>query len=480
MKRLTSEDIIDLELFIRADAKESEDYKSSRDFKIYSSASDEDKRDKMSLLKHWIREMRTIKGASALGGVIENTFKFFSGILFLAGLLFVGIPLANAFFVETDSSGVINVSYFFFSCIFAQFVLLLSAIFFAPMLAFWVDTLISKILDKFFSAKGSLNALYSTNKNWILMKGAFAAQCLGFGVACGIFLTQLFRPAFNEYHYGWRTTMPNYITSARVESFVSAVSLPFAIFGGEGATYPSLEQVDSSRITDVSLAEKSQNLKTESEQGSDSSQSQNVEKNPKYEAWAVFFILSSFFYGVIVRGAFLIYIKVKLSRVFGEHRIRNDRKVAEILHRLTFASFNSTIPLRSMANEDSSSLAILIRSDLATFKENISNDVCKSLCLENADFVFYSFCRELFDDKVAESFASKKNIAFVCLADDYNEEIFENIQAFINRYPDKFISVHLLGRLSKQDGTFRPPLPVEKSWWERKMNSISTRNLKLY
>ncbi|MBO6103429.1 MAG: hypothetical protein J6P03_09300, partial [Opitutales bacterium] len=75
--------------------------------------------------------------------------------------------------------------------------------------------------------------------------------------------------------------------------------------------------------------------------------------------------------------------------------------------------------------------------------------------------------------------ASKKNVAFVCLADDYNEEAFETIQNLVNAYPESFVSVYLLGRLSKADGAFRAPLPVEKSWWERKVNSISSRNLKL-
>ena len=81
---------------------------------------------------------------------------------------------------------------------------------------------------------------------------------------------------------------------------------------------------------------------------------------------------------------------------------------------------------------------------------------------------------------MADKLDGKKNLAFVYLADDYNEEVFENIENLVNRYPDKFISVHLLGKLSKADAKFLPPLPVDKSWWERKVNSISSRNIKLF
>ena len=54
MKRLNSEDIIDLELFIKSDELLSPEAKAARDFKIFESASERDKKDEISLLRHWI------------------------------------------------------------------------------------------------------------------------------------------------------------------------------------------------------------------------------------------------------------------------------------------------------------------------------------------------------------------------------------------------------------------------------------------
>lgn len=490
MKRLNSEDIIDLELFIKSDELLSPEAKAARDFKIFESASERDKKDEISLLRHWISEMRALKTGVSKGRAAEGIFKALSAILFLLGMFLIGVPLANAFFVEAGSDGEINVSYFFFSCVLAQFILVLSAVFFAPRLAYFADFLASKILDAFFGARGGLMGLYSSNRSWFLLKGAFAAQCLGFGIVCGIFFTQLFRPAFNEYRYGWRTTLPNFITPARVHNFAKTVALPWSIFAGEGCGYPSLEQVEDSRIIlDSPAADVSDNAGVSSQNSNDSSEAANAadggeaskigENTPKYEAWAVFFILSSLFYGVLARAAFLLWLKFKISRVFGPHRIRNDRRAAEILHRLAYASCNPALSAQTGGFGDVSSLAVLLRADLDPWHGSILEGVKKALSLPDAEIVSYNFGFELFEGAQREKIASKKNVAFVCLADDYNEEAFETIQNLVNAYPESFVSVYLLGRLSKADGAFRAPLPVEKSWWERKVNSISSRNLKL-
>ena len=551
MKRLSSEDIIDLEIFIKSDESESEAFKEARDFRIYASATPEDKAGELPLLKHWIEQMRKLRGGHCAGAAAEAVFKALAAILFLVGALLIGAPLANAFFVGAEGGELINVSYFFFTCVFIPFALFLSAIFLAPTLGLWLDYLVSGILGKFFKFSGGIRALYSANKKWILLKGALTAQYFGLGIACGILFTQIFKPVFNEYEYGWSTTLPNYATPGAVYKAVRAVSLPWALFAGAEVGYPSLKQVEDSLIktspggakikpaqeakggeqkaeseakqeAKVEPAQKAegkvkqeakQEAKSESAQGgqgaeSESAQVEKVEQvgrgaqgkqglkvergadakagaqgaegSPRYEAWAVFFILSCLFYGVFARLCVLLYLKVKISKTFGIYRIKNDRKISEIIRRMSYSSLDSTLDAASSLQGASNATALLLRSDMRPWSESILKSVREALSVPSADIAEYSFGRELFSSDMAGRIEGKKNLAFVYLADDYNEEVFENIENLVNRYPDKFISVHLLGKLSKADAKFLPPLPVDKSWWERKVNSISSRNIKLF
>lgn len=470
MKRLSSEDIIDLEIFIKNDESETESFKEARDFRIYACAEDKDKSCELSLLKHWIVEMRKLNGGHCVGAVADAVFKGLAVILFLIGAIFIGAALSDAFFVKANNGELINVSYFFFSCVFVPFVLFLSAIFFAPTFGIWLDYLVSAILKKFFKFSGGIRALYSLNKKWILLKGAITAQYLGLGIACGIFFMQVAKPMFNSYQYGWKTTLPNYVTPNAVYKATRIVSLPWAIFAGSEVGYPSLEQVKDSLINPETSALDS-NLKTSEETKS---------PEPRYETWAVFFILSSLFYGVIARICVLIYLRLKIRKAFGFHRIKNDRKINEILRRMTYSNFDFSSNALSSQDSKKNLTAVLLRSDMSQWKDSILKSVKEALSIQTADVVEYNFGRQLFENEMAARLQEKKNIAFIYLADDYNEEVFENIENLVNRYPDKFISVHLLGKLSKADAKFHQPMPVDRSWWERKINSISSRNIKLF
>lgn len=523
MKRLSSEDIIDLEIFIKSDESESEAFKEARDFKIYESATSGDKSDELSLLKHWIAQMRKLRGGHCAGAAAEAVFKALAAVLFLIGALLVGAPLANAFFAGAKDGELINVSYFFFTCVFVPFALFLSAIFFAPTLGLWLDYLVSGVLGKFFKFSGGIRALYSANKKWILLKGAITVQYLGLGIACGILFTQIFKPVFNEYSYGWSTTLPNYATPSAVYKAVRVVSLPWALFAGAEVGYPSLKQVEDSLIKKSEVGAKAKpaqeskdelaqggqvdkgkkDLKSKQdaqvEQGKQDAQgkqdlkveqgkqdakpqggAQDSEGSPRYEAWAVFFMLSCLFYGLFARLCVLLYLKIKISKSFGIYRIKNDRKISEIIRRMSYSSLDSTLSASSSLDGASNLTALLLRSDMRPWSESILKSVREALSVPSADIAEYSFGRELFGAEMAGKLEGKKNLAFVYLADDYNEEVFENIENLVNRYPDKFISVHLLGKLSKADAKFLPPLPVDKSWWERKVNSISSRNIKLF
>lgn len=459
MKHLCSEDIIDLEVFIKRDENLSDEFKNARDFKIYSKASDFEKKDEMSLLKHWLMSMREASQGRNVGANAVWLFRIVSIILFVVGVFIIGIPLANAFFNGADFGGVINVSFFFITCVLVPLILFLSAFLFAPTFGKSIDFFVSFFISKFFKGKGGLSALYGANKKWIFLKGAIVAQFLGLGIACGIFFVQLFKPMFNEYEYGWRTTMPSIVTSEKMESFVQFVALPWSIFAGESTGYPNYEQIEKSKF----LAGEDAKLTSES-----------------CEAWAIFFIMASLVYGVLLRGAILLFFYFKISRTFGVNRIKNDRKISDIVRRMKYVACDNSLNMSNLSIEDKPSVLVLLRLDLSEFSDAILASVKTALNEQNVEVANYSFGREIFTADFENLIAHKKNIALVFLSDDYNEEVFENVENLVNKFPDKFVSVHILGRLSKSQRIFRAPSSVEKSWWSRKINSISSRNIKLF
>lgn len=486
MRRLSTEDIVDLEVFINADGHESEEYKDHRDFKIYSQAGDAVKLNELALLKHWVESVRKLKGGRSLGGYASLIFKLAALLLFLLGFFIIGMPLANMFFNAAQDADAINVSYFFASCVLVPLLLFITAIFFAKSAGELVDIFISFVLGKIFKNSGGLQALYSANKKWLMLKGAATAQYLGVGIVCGIFCVQLFRPMFNEYQYGWRTTMPDYIKSERISAFVKCVATPWRIVLGEEMGYPSLEQIKASYLGSE-YADENTNFSAALEKTGKPADSKIAMEDisskksfPHYETWSVFFIMASLFYGVFLRCAVLAFYQYKILKTFGIHRIRNDRKISEILHRMKYASSDNSFLPGSVSNSSSCDTLVLLRQDLNAWQDSITENVKRNLSVQNADIFNYEFSSELLEKDFQDLAKKRKNIAFVYLSDDYNEEVFESIENLVNNFSDKFISIHLLGRLSKQSGAFNSPPVIEKSWWERKVNSVSTRNLKLF
>ena len=93
----------------------------------------------------------------------------------------------------------------------------------------------------------------------------------------------------------------------------------------------------------------------------------------------------------------------------------------------------------------------------------------------------YDLLSDVFGDETFEKEQQKyKTINLACFSDDYNEEVFENIENIVNAYPNKFVNIILLGRYNSNESSFAEPLAVEKSWWQRKINSVCSRNIKLF
>jgi|GEM_PF-4612888 len=455
--KLKSDELIDLEIFIAQDEKESISYKNSRDAKFYSEAPEYAKKNEISFLRYWVESMRKTSSSVSAGRIAEGAFLFVSIILFLIGAFAIGRPISNAFFIKAGDAESINVAWFAISCIAIPLFLFFSAIFFAPKLGFFIDAFIAWILKIFSKEKASFQAVYTQNKKWILLKGALTAQFLGLGVAFGIFFSQLFSQMFNEYKYSLETTLPSIVTDEAVYESTKFMSLPWRYVWGETKSYPSLEQVALSRAGNQNDPEATQS----------------------FEVWANFFIMCSLFYGVFLRILFFIFTKYRIGKCFGLHRILNDRKINDIIKRMAFAAGNPNLNF-AFKNRENAEVLLLLRQDFMPFKNTIMQITKEVLQKEDINIFEYAFSDELFSDTFDSLAKRHKIFSIFHLSDDYNEEVFEVIENLVNKYPEKFINIHILGRYDKADEKFLNPPAVEKSWWERKINSVSTRNLKLF
>jgi len=455
--KLKSDELIDLEIFIAQDEKESISYKNSRDAKFYSEAPEYTKKNEIAFLRYWIESMRKVSSSVSAGKLAEGSFLFVSIFLFLIGAFAIGRPISNAFFIKSGGAESINVAWFAISCVVIPLFLFFSAIFFAPKLGVLIDAFIAWILKIFTKDKASFQAIYAQNKKWILLKGALTAQFLGLGIAFGIFFTQLFSQMFNEYKYSLETTLPSMVTDEAVYESVKVMSLPWRYVWGETKSYPSLEQVALSRA------------RNQNEEGAVQS----------FEVWANFFIMCSFFYGVFLRVLFFIFTKYRISKCFGIHRILNDRKINDIIKRMAFAAGNPSLNF-AFKNKENAEVVLLLRQDLMPFKDIIMMQTKEALQKEDINIFEYLFSNEIFSDEFDSVAKKHKIFSIFHLSDDYNEEVFESIGNLVNKYPEKFINIHILGRYDRANEKFLNPPAIEKSWWERKINSVSTRNLKLF
>ncbi len=471
---LKPDEIIDLEVFIADDEKESAEYKKSRDFSFYSKAPDSAKANQTSLLRYWIAKMR---GGSFSVGMLANWFlRIFSAVLFLIGIL-LGYGMAGRFFGIGEASHTVNIAIFAFSCVLVPLVLFFSAIFVAPKAGICIDKLAALLVSKILK-KGAVYAAFCQNRKWIFLKGALCAQYLGLGVVFGIFFTQLSNQMCKRYEYCLETTLPSFVSDSAVYNTAKIAALPWAAFWGEGVGFPSLRQVALSRKTPIDSAPQTAEAQNAANAGNAGEPLPSVADIS--EVWARFFLLCAFCYGIFLRVLVFVITKFRVSGCFGKHRLLNDRKINEILSRMEVAS-SCADDWQSLKSDADCDNMLMLRSDMLPLAAAIKNEIASKAQVAASNIFKYDFLSDIFGDGNFEKEQSRyKTINLACFSDDYNEEVFENIENIVNAYPDKFVNIILLGRYNSGESSFAEPLAVEKSWWQRKINSVCTRNLKLF
>ena len=471
---LKTDEIIDLEVFIADDEKESAEYKKSRDFSFYSKAPDYAKANHTALLRYWIAQMR---GNAFSVGMLSNwLLRIFSAVLLLVGILF-GYGMAGRFFGIDSNSVSVNIIIFAFSCVIVPLVLFFSAIFVAPKIGVCLDKLAALLVSKILK-KGAVYAAFCQNRKWIFLKGALCAQYFGLGIVCGIFFTQLSNQMSKKYEYNLETTLPSFVSDNAVYNSAKIAALPWAAFWGEGIGYPSARQVALCRKDAKNTS--SQTAAPQPEAVAGNSENAPLSNADISEIWARFFLLCALFYGIFLRVLVFVVTKFRISRCFGKHRLLNDRKINEILSRMEVSS-SSADDWQSLKSDADCDNMLMLRGDMLQIAAAIKNEIAAKAQVSSCNVFKYDFLSDVFGDENFEKEQLKyKTINLACFSDDYNEEVFENIENIVNAYPNKFVNIILLGRYNSNESSFAEPLAVEKSWWQRKINSVCTRNLKLF
>lgn len=121
------------------------------------------------------------------------------------------------------------------------------------------------------------------------------AHQLGLGLIGGIVIAIASFRLLSYQDYGWQTHTA-WLTTERAHSIVRSVALPWDAFAGDGAGYPSLEQIRNTRIF---------------------RQSASSEPNPSASvAWSSFLFWSSLVYGLIPRLLLMLMGRVALRRTY--------------------------------------------------------------------------------------------------------------------------------------------------------------------
>lgn len=109
----------------------------------------------------------------------------------------------------------------------------------------------------------------------------------------GLLSSTFFKVSVSDLAFGWQSTLQ--LTSQKLHSIVGYIALPWSWLFGEGAGYPSLEEIEGSRII---LKEGISNLFT-----------------PDLVSWWPFLLLCVVFYGLFLRCALYLFGKYRAYRV---------------------------------------------------------------------------------------------------------------------------------------------------------------------
>jgi hypothetical protein len=317
VKKWSIRDIIDFEYFFYRDgvslSSESQQDLHERDRNIYLNSikvhvKEGGKPDRRFILRSWL-ERRRKNEAAATNVLPGESFESLYGscrILFvLAGIVFGGG--AGLTFLTYSGEQPLNVFVYLSVFIFSQLLLLLllfllsvyrlkkrSFLSFSPLyraigrfllgLLLWVRGRISEKIGAEHRSRteSALGLIMSKGRTYgiiFILPVFILTQLFAIGFNLGVLATTLFKVITSDIAFGWQSTLE--LSSAAVHGLVKTIALPWSWLTGPGAGYPSLDQIEGSRII---LKEGIYHLST-----------------PDLTSWWPFLCLSILFYGLLPR-----------------------------------------------------------------------------------------------------------------------------------------------------------------------------------
>ena len=125
----------------------------------------------------------------------------------------------------------------------------------------------------------------SIHRKWIVWQFYTLMNLSGVALNLGVLVASLFLVAFSDKAFGWQSTMR--IDPASVHSWVEVIALPWSGLWGEGVGYPTLAQIESSKVTLQAIP--------------------NLQDTHALASWWSFLLLSITFYGLLPRALLAIY-----------------------------------------------------------------------------------------------------------------------------------------------------------------------------
>jgi len=343
-------DIIDLEYFLCRDKQtlleEGESCLVKRDREIFlrelGSLEDEEETLKRPfIIKGWLEAMRKSVADNTSSGVLPSRIwkEFYTSFSWLA--LFLGIALGASLafsLLSYQGKTPVNVFVFLVGVVFSQMALILFALVFyvgrsllggeirGSLLISFVRRLFMNGLRRAIEASSPLDGLGDKGVLACLLDALGQAsyrkvfiwpffillQLFGVGFNIGSLGATLAKVAGSDLAFGWQSTLQ--IGPEMVHRIVEILALPWSWLLGEGVGYPTLTQVEGTRMI---LKEGIYHLATKD-----------------LVSWWPFLCLSILFYGLIPRLMLFLWAKYRL-RVELENLDLGERRFLELYRRLT-------------------------------------------------------------------------------------------------------------------------------------------------
>jgi hypothetical protein len=317
VKKWRIRDIIDLEYFFHKDAvsqsAENQQYLNERDRNIFLNSvrpaiKDEKTPNRQFIIQTWLkrrREEETTKAAVLPGENFENLNSTFSVLFVLMGLL-LGAGAGLSFLTYTGDRP-LNVFVYFSVFVLFQ-ILLLLLLFILSMYrlkkrSFFSSSPLYKVISRFMlrlllsaqnriskkmgaeqrnRAESTLGVLKSKGRTYgflIFLPIFILTQLFGIGFNLGLLTITLFKVITTDIAFGWQSTLQ--LSPAAVHSLVQKVALPWSWLVPGDLAFPSLAQIEGSRII---LKEGIYHLST-----------------PDLASWWPFLFFGVLFYGLLPR-----------------------------------------------------------------------------------------------------------------------------------------------------------------------------------